>query len=155
MLHKLDLRDEPYDSPTAQRLIATLQQEYVARYGGPDDAPVDAAEFAPPQGRFLIGYLDTSPVAMGGFRRHDATTVEIKRMYVVPECRGRGYSRLVLARLEHLALAAGASRVLLETGLAQPEAMQLYESSGYERVEGFGYYCGAELSVSFGKTLSR
>jgi hypothetical protein len=43
--------------------------------------------------------------------------------------------------------------VVLETGMKQPEAMQLYETSGYERIEGFGYYCGAELSVSYGKTL--
>jgi GNAT superfamily N-acetyltransferase len=91
---------------------------------------------------------------MGGVRRIDTDTVEIKRMYVVPEHRGRGLSRVVLAHLESLASDLGASRVLLETGQQQPEAMRLYETSGYERVEGFGHYRCEPGSVSYGKTLT-
>src|SRR4051812_44037652 len=106
----LDLRAEPYDGPAAQQLTEEVQQEYVARYGEPDATPVHASEFAPPDGRFLVGYLDTTAVAMGGVRRIDADTVEIKRMYVVPACRGRGLSRVMLARLESLARELGASR---------------------------------------------
>ena len=149
----LDLREEPYDGPTAQRLIDAVQQEYVVRYGAPDTTPVDPGEFAPPDGRFVIGYVDTVAAAMGGVRRIDAETVEIKRMYVTPEFRGRGFSRVVLAHLESLARELGASRVLLETGQAQPEAMRLYESSGYEVVAGFGHYRCEPDSVSYGKTL--
>lgn len=149
----LELRDEAYDSPTAAALVAAVQQEYVERYGGPDESPVQPGEFAPPDGRFVVGYVGTTPVASGGIRRVDATTVEIKRMYVVPDHRGHGYARTVLAHLEERARALGASRVVLETGLKQPEAMRLYETSGYERIEGFGHYCGQELSVSYGKRL--
>jgi GNAT superfamily N-acetyltransferase len=149
----LELREEPYDGPAARTLIEAVQQEYVVRYGGPDESPVQAGEFAPPRGRFLVGYLGTEPVATGGIRWHGGDTVEIKRMYVAPPWRGRGLSRQVLAALEDLARQLGATRVLLETGLRQPEAMRLYETSGYERIEGFGHYCGAELSVSYGKTL--
>lgn len=149
----LELRREPYDGPVAQQLIAAVQQEYVVRYGGPDDSPVDPGEFAPPDGAFLVGYLDGEPVACGGLRRVDADTVEVKRMYVVPRARGRGFSRVVLATLEDLAREHGASRVALETGLAQPEAMRLYETSGYERIEGFGHYRCAPLSVSYAKSL--
>src|SRR5205807_2111906 len=129
----LDLREVPYDAPVAVALIETLQQEYVERYGGPDDSPVQPEEFGPPHGRFLVGYLDTTPVAMGGLRRLDPATVEIKRMYVAPDHRGRGLSRIVLAHLEDLARTLGAQRVVLETGMKQPEAMRLYETSGYER----------------------
>jgi GNAT superfamily N-acetyltransferase len=75
-------------------------------------------------------------------------------MYVVPEQRGRGLSRVVLAHLESLARDIGASRVLLETGPQQPEAMRLYETSGYERVAGFGHYRCEPGSVSYGKTLT-
>ena len=121
----LELREEPYDGPIAEQLIAALQQEYVIRYGGPDAAPVDPSEFAPPHGRFVVGYLETVAVAMGGLRRIDSDTVEIKRMYVAPDCRGRGFSRVVLAHLESLARELGATRVLLETGHMQPEAMRL------------------------------
>ena len=150
---QLELREEPYDGPVAQALIAQVQQEYVARYGSPDQSPVTPGEFAPPDGRFLVGYVGTTPVATGGIRRHDDGSVEIKRMFVVPEWRGRGFSRAVLARLEELAASLGASRVVLETGLRQPEAMRLYESCGYARIDGFGHYCGDDLSVSYGKTL--
>jgi GNAT superfamily N-acetyltransferase len=150
----LDLRQEPYDGPVAQQLIEAVQQEYVVRYGEPDTTPVQPNEFAPPVGRFVVGYLDIDAVAMGGVRRIDTDTVEIKRMYVVPEHRGRGLSRVVLAHLESLARDLGASRVLLETGQQQPEAMRLYETSGYERVEGFGHYRCEPGSVSYGKTLT-
>lgn len=150
----LELRAEPYDGPIAQQLIAALQQEYVVRYGGPDAAPVHPSEFAPPQGRFVVGYLETVAVAMGGVRRIDSDTVEIKRMYVAPDCRGRGWSRVVLAHLESLARELGATRVLLETGHMQPEAMRLYETSGYEVVEGFGHYRCEPGAVAYGKTLT-
>jgi GNAT superfamily N-acetyltransferase len=150
----LDLRDEAYDSPVAQQLIDAVQQEYVVRYGSPDTTPVDPREFAPPDGRFVVGYLDAQAVAMGGVRRIASDTVEIKRMYVSPEVRGRGFSRVVLVHLESLACELGATRVLLETGQAQPEAMRLYETSGYERVDGFGHYKCEPNAVSYGKTLT-
>ena len=149
----LDLREEPYDGPSARLLIAQVQQEYVVRYGGPDTTPVDPAEFAPPAGRFVVGFLDVEPVAMGGLRSLDTETVEIKRMFVVAPCRGRGFARVVLARLEELAVEVGATRIVLETGLKQPEAMALYASAGYERIDGFGHYSAEPLSASFGKRL--
>jgi GNAT superfamily N-acetyltransferase len=148
-----ELREEAYDGPTAQALIAAVQQEYVSRYGGPDESPVEPGEFAPPSGRFVIGYLDNAPVATGGLRRLADDTVEIKRMYVVPAARGHGLSRVMLAKLEELAAQMGATRVILETGSKQPEAVSLYETSGYERIEGFGHYRCEPLSMSFGKSL--
>jgi len=150
----LEIRVEPYDGPVAAVLIAQVQAEYVVRYGGPDDSPVDSDEFTAPAGRFLIGYLDGEPVAMGGVRRHDEPgAVEIKRMYVVPGRRGQGLSRVMLAALEQAARELDATRIVLETGQRQPEAMSLYETSGYERIEGYGHYKCAPLSVSFGKRL--
>ena len=149
----IDLRDEPYDGPAAQQLIAEVQLEYIARYGSPDETPVEATEFTAPDGRFVIAYVDGQPAAMGGLRRYDAESVEIKRMYVRPEYRGRGLSRLVLAHLESLAAAMGAARVVLETGDRQPEAMRLYETSGYERIEPFGHYRCSPESAHFGKSV--
>ena len=150
----LTLREEPYDGPVAQSLIDAVQQEYVVRYGGPDTAPVDPAEFAPPAGRFLVGYVGAEAVASCGLRRVGTDVVEIKRMYVAPEWRGRGLSRQMLARLEQIAASLGADRIVLETGLQQPEAMRLYETSGYERIEGYGHYKCTERSVSYGKRIS-
>jgi GNAT superfamily N-acetyltransferase len=147
------IRDEPYDGEDAQRLIAEVQAEYVVRYGGPDDSPIDPTEFAAPSGLFLIGYLAGEPVASGGLRRHDTNQVEIKRMYVAPGARRKGLSRIVLAALEDRARAMGATRVVLETGEVQPEAISLYESSGYERIDGYGFYKCAPLSRSYAKNL--
>jgi GNAT superfamily N-acetyltransferase len=145
---------EPYGSPAGAALTDRLQLEYVDRFGGPDSTPVDAGEFGPPGGGFLVGYLGGVPVAMGGLRRHEHDAVEIKRMYVVPEVRGQGLSRLMLDALEDLARALGASRIVLETGEKLPEAMRLYETSGYQRITGFGHYQGQPLSVSYGKSLA-
>ena len=61
-------------------------------------------------------------------------------MYVVPRARGLGVARRMLAHLEGTAAAAGAEVMILETGTAQPEAMALYESAGYVRIESFGHY---------------
>jgi GNAT superfamily N-acetyltransferase len=148
------IRDEPYDGPDAQRLIDAVQAEYVERYGGPDDTPVDPAEFTPPQGLFVVGYLDGVPVATGGLRRHATAEVEVKRMYVAPHARRRGLARLVLSALEDRARALGAVRIVLETGQMQPEAISLYETSGYALIDGFGHYRDAPLSLSFAKSLS-
>ena len=143
----------PYDHPDAALLIAEVQQEYVVRYGDVDLTPVDPAEFAAPHGLFLVGYLDGTPVATGGWRRHGEHDAEIKRMYVNAAARGRGLARAVLAELEETARAAGLHRLVLETGDEQPEAIALYRSSGYTPVTPFGYYADAPESVHLGKIL--
>jgi GNAT superfamily N-acetyltransferase len=141
-----------YSSPEAAELIEEVQHEYVLRYGGRDDAPVDPAEFAPPKGLFLVGYLDGTAAACGGWRSH-GSEAEIKRMYVRQNGRGRGLARAVLAELERTALAAGHRRMILETGSKQPEAVALYRSAGYTAVPAFGYYADTPLSIHLGKDL--
>jgi GNAT superfamily N-acetyltransferase len=141
-----------YDHPDAVDLIAEVQQEYVVRYGEQDMTPVEPAQFAPPHGLFLVCYLDDDPVACGGWRVH-GEDVELKRMYVSPRARGRGLARAVLAELERTALAAGYSRLILETGNRQPEAIALYRSAGYVEVPSFGHYAEYEESVHLGKLL--
>jgi GNAT superfamily N-acetyltransferase len=150
----VELRVTRYLDPVAQQLIEGVQEEYVRRYGGRDEAPVDDAEFVPPDGLFLVAWLDGAPVGCGGWRRLAGTdAVEIKRMYVTPAARGRGLARAILAELERTAAAGGARRVVLETGIEQPEAIALYTSSGYEPVPGFGFYAGRPKARSFGRTL--
>jgi len=153
------MRPVPYDHPDATALIDEVQREYVRRYGEKDVSPVDPAQFSPPRGLFLVGYLGDRPVASGGWRVRDADPdlvdgdVEVKRMYVVPAARGRGLARMVLAELEHTARAAGHLRVMLETGVRQPEAIALYRSCGYTRVPSFGTYKDSPDSVFLGKRL--
>ena len=142
------------------KLIADVQQVYVDRYGDVDVTPVDPAEFSPPLGHFVVGYVDGVPVACGGWRAHDVAEhslrpgdAEIKRMYVAETMRGRGLARLVLASLETAAREAGRKRMVLETGLRQPEAIGLYQSNGYARIDNFGVYRHHPESLCFAKDL--
>ena len=148
-----------YGHPDAARLIDDVQAEYVARYGGPDESPVDPLMFEPPHGTFLVGYVGDEPVATGAWRRRAVEalgtriTAELKRMYVVPGARGQGYARALLAELERTAAAAGIEALVLETGVRQPEAIELYTSSGYTRIPGFGHYRDSPLSRCYAKRL--
>jgi ribosomal protein S18 acetylase RimI-like enzyme len=150
----------PITHPDAAQLVEEVQQEYVVRYGNRDETPLEPAYFDPPQGAFFVGYLDGRPAATGGWRRrrdvvvdgHDETA-EIKRMYVATWARRRGLARAMLAHLEETARAAGATAMVLETGLAQPEAIALYESTGYTPIPGFGFYKDARLARCFARVL--
>jgi GNAT superfamily N-acetyltransferase len=151
-----ELKSEPFDGPSARALIDLVQQEYVERYGGPDDTVLDAAEFAAPNGGFVVLYLDGEPVACGGWRtlRDWPGSAEIKRMFVVPAYRRRGLARFVLVALEDAARAAGLTEMWLETGLRQPEALELYRSEGYQPIDGYGHYRDAPLARPMGKKLT-
>jgi GNAT superfamily N-acetyltransferase len=145
--------------PDALALIEAVQAEYVARYGGRDESPIDPADFEDPLGQFFVGYLDEVPVATGAWRRSSVkalgadVTAEIKRMYVVPAAQRRGLARRMLAHLEATAASGGIQALVLETGMKQPEAIELYLSSGYEPIPGFGYYRDSDLSRCFGRQL--
>jgi GNAT superfamily N-acetyltransferase len=157
----LEIRRARLSDPDALRLIGEVQAEYTTLYGAPDDTPLEPTMFDAPTGAFFVGYLDGSPVAMGGWRfRPDvvafgrSTAAEIKRMYVGPAARRTGLARVMLAHLERDALSAGADLMVLETGTEQPAAIALYTSSGYTRVEGFGHYTWSPKARCYGRPLT-
>ena len=151
-ISQLRIERVPYGHPDALLLIEEVQAEYVVRYGGRDETPLDPAMFEPPGGSFFVGYFVTQdgvdlPVATGAWRmRSDVEalgsrrTAEGKRMYVVGSARGAGHARAMLAHMERTAAQAGAEVMILETGVPQHEGIALYESSGYEPIPGFGHY---------------
>jgi GNAT superfamily N-acetyltransferase len=150
-----------FTDAAVQALVADVQAEYVRRYGGPDDTPLPDGVFDPPDGAFFLGTVDGTPVATGGWRmRRDvrpwgrSPVAEVKRMYVDPRARRRGHAARVLAHLEQTAADAGAAAMVLETGLAQPEAIALYTSGGYREIEAFGYYSWSPSARYFGKRLA-
>lgn len=160
----MEILTRPFDHPDARKLDELVQAEYTVRYGSPDATPLDPAMFDPPGGIFLMAYDPAGrPVATGGWRArdlpeeaHQLGDAEIKRMFVVPEARGLGLARRMLARLEESARDAGRVRMVLETGGQQPEAVALYESSGYvllPREGKFGYYRNTEGSRHYAKAL--
>ncbi|MGN0065756.1 MAG: GNAT family N-acetyltransferase [Nocardioides sp.] len=157
---QLEIVRVPITHPDAADLVEQVQLVYVERYGGRDESPVDPAEFEDPTGQFFVGRVDGQPVASGAWRRHrtpagveQGPCAEVKRMFVRPSHQGRGYARRMLAHVEETALAAGIATVVLETGLAQPEAIALYGSSGYVAIPNFGYHADQPLSRCFAKAL--
>ncbi|MCL3819239.1 GNAT family N-acetyltransferase [Aeromicrobium sp. zg-Y869] len=104
----------------------------------------------------MMIYVNGVPAGMGGWRRGGPageSDGEIKRMYVRPAFARRGLARRILAELERSASDAGISRLVLETGTAQPEAIALYTSQGYVDVPAFGFYADYDDSVHLAKSL--
>ena len=157
----LDLRHARLDDPDALVLIDEVQRYYVELYGNEDEDPLEPEEFAPPRGRFLLGYEDGVPMAMGGWSRlgdegtdaTDRTDAKIRRMYVRPQGRRRGYAAVLLGALEADARSAGARRAVLTTGEPQADAVLFYRARGYTDITPFGFYAGVPGSVHVGKTL--
>ena len=114
--------------------------EMVPLYGRIDvpEAPTASPdEMAPPHGAFLVIHEDGRPVAGGGLKRLDEEACEIKRMYVVPDARGRGLARLLLVALEDEARSLGYAIARLDTGPKQPHAQSMYERAGYRPIGNF------------------
>lgn len=142
-------------------LVEEVQAYYVEIYGGPDDSPFDPHEFEPPVGHFVLGTLDGAPVAMGGWRLRPelgaafgSRVAEIKRMFVSPRARRRGYAAGVLAELERTAVAAGVDVLVLETGTMQPDAIALYLASGYQPTLRYGHYEWSDSSRYYARSLT-
>ena len=156
----VDIRRVGYGHPDALLLIEEVQAEYVARYGGRDETPLDPLMFEPPDGSFFVGYLDGTPVASGAWRRSTveafgtARTAELKRMYVAPRGpRPRPGPADARPPRGRRGATHGAEAIVLESGLRQPEAIELYASSGYSSIPSFGYYEFARLSRCYGRRL--
>nr|WP_295871542.1 GNAT family N-acetyltransferase [uncultured Chitinophaga sp.] len=101
----------------------------------------------------VVGYLDGQPVACGAIKPFSAAQAEVKRMFVHPGFRGRGLAGEVLRELEKWARELGYNACVLETGKKQPEAIALYQKSGYAVTENYGQYIGVDNSVCMRKDL--
>lgn len=155
-IRSLEVRQVDPHCFAATELIRALSLELAQRYDFADDG---SAQFQPsdvlvPASGFVVGFLDDRPVACGAFRPLEGSTCEIKRMFVLEPERGQGYARAVLAKLERLAAEAGYTLARLETGDRQPEAIGLYERTGYRHIPNFGVFVGSPGSVCFEKQLA-
>jgi GNAT superfamily N-acetyltransferase len=157
--HDLRVTAEPYDGEVAVALVQQLADDLNERYGEEDDggagwfAEVTPEKVAPPEGAFLVAWVDGRPVGCGGVKRLDATTAEVKRMFTAPEGRRRGVGRAVLRGLVDAARTLGYERVWLETGTKQPESMALYESEGFTPIPSYGRYRDDPWSRCYEKAL--
>lgn len=103
----------------------------------------------------IVAYEGDTPLGCGAMKEYAPDTVEIKRMYTLPQSRGRGIASKVLTELENWAIELSYEKCVLETGKKQPEAIGLYEKSGYQIIPNYGQYAGVENSVCFEKVLKK
>ncbi len=101
----------------------------------------------------VVAYEDGEAVGCGAIKEYENGVAEIKRMFVKPENRGRGIAGKILTELETWAKELNFSECILETGVKQPEAIRLYQKSGYEKIPSYGQYLNVENSVCMKKSI--
>jgi putative acetyltransferase len=101
----------------------------------------------------VLCHIDGKPAGCGAFKEYDSKTVEIKRMFVMPEYRGKGIGLIILKELEFWAMELNYSGCILETGKKQPDAIRLYQKAGYSVINNYGPYENVENSVCMKKAI--
>jgi GNAT superfamily N-acetyltransferase len=102
----------------------------------------------------VICYKNNKPIGIGAYKEFESKTVEIKRMYTLPEYRGKGIASKIIRELELWAKEENYTTSILETGLKQADALYLYQKLGYTIIENYGQYKGVENSVCMKKILN-
>lgn len=148
----LELRRTDGQDPAFRQFVRDLDLEFAGRY------PHLMAKMSPVHrieniGTVLVAYLSDAAVGCGCFKLIDEHTIEIKRMYVKPVHRSHGIAARILNALENWGRESGRSRVQLETGILQPDAIRLYEKCGYVRIDNYEPYTEVSESICMEKRL--
>lgn len=102
----------------------------------------------------LVAYDDDKSVGCGAIKQFSKEAMEVKRMYTLPESRGKGIATKILTALENWASELNYKTCILETGKRQTEAIELYKKCGYKIIENYGQYAGIVNSICFEKHLN-
>jgi GNAT superfamily N-acetyltransferase len=153
----MEIRAEPATSALATRLLASFVEEVATRIpGGFDPArsvPATPDDLTPPAGEFLVLFdANGEGIGCGGLKDLGSHAYEVKRMWIAPRHRGRGYARALLAALEERARDLGALELRLDTSAVLVEAVALYRASGF--IEIAAYNDNPYASFWFAKRLS-
>lgn len=146
------IRRTDSEDPAFRELVAHLDRE-LAIFNGDNNAffvqfnKIDKIRHA------VVAEEEGRPVGIGALRAFEEGTMEVKRMFVPEDKRGRGIAALVLQALETWAMELGYHATILETATYLPSAVKLYERSGYVRIPNYGQYAGVETSVCMKKIL--
>lgn len=140
------------DDPDFRKLIVALDEDLYQRNG---EAQLKYRQYNHVDmiKNVVLVYVDGSAVGCGAFKKFNEESVEIKRMFVYPEMRGRQLAAGMLQELETWAIEEGYATAVLETGLRQVEAVRLYTIAGYSLTENYGQYIGMEESICYRKEL--
>ena len=150
---RLEFRIDDPALPELRPLIEPAEGAPVPAFSAGNVSPVSLAALQGPRVSLLTARVDGEPVACGAcFDEGDY--VEVKRMYVLPACRGLGLGKQLLEAMEHHVRRGGSRLVRLEAGTAQTEALELYERAGYRRCPPFGDHRANPRSVCMEKALA-
>ena len=146
-------RERP-DTPDAVNLITELEAHLAAHYPAESRHGFSVERLLAEDVAFFLLRTDGVPAACGGIKLMGSEYGEIKRMYVRPQFRGLGFAKAMLDQLEAHARAHDITRLRLETGIHQREAIGLYERMGFSRIPPFGPYTDDPLSRCYEKRLA-
>jgi putative acetyltransferase len=140
------------ENPDFQALVALLDQDLRIRDGA------EHAFFAQYNKldnikHVVVYYADGQAQGCGAFKEYEPDVMEIKRMFVLPDHRGKGIASQILQTLEAWVKELNYPTCILETGIRQPEAIALYEKAGYARIPNYGQYATVQSSVCMRKEL--
>lgn len=140
------------DNPDFTKLVVLLDRDLAIRDG---DDHAFYAQFNKTNHirHVVVAYEKEEAVGCGAFKDYETAVVEIKRMFVQPQHRGKGIAGLMLTELEQWAKELQNTSCVLETGKKQPEAIRLYQKSGYTIIPNYGQYAGIDNSVCMKKEI--
>jgi GNAT superfamily N-acetyltransferase len=139
-----------FDNQDFKKLVASLDQELAIR-DGDDHAFYNQFNSSSTLVHCLVAYLDGISVGCGAIRPFSENKIEVKRMFVPLEFRGKGIASKMLTELEIGSKALGFSSCILETGIHQPEAISLYKKMNYKIIPNYGQYEQVSTSICFEK----
>jgi GNAT superfamily N-acetyltransferase len=157
----IEIRRIDYNDPRAIVIREAMDAEMGVLYAGVDESFDDDMRTAigaslavhPEQMIATIGALDGEKLVGHAALRPFEDDLEVKRVIVLPEYRGRGISKQLMSELEIIGRESGAKRLILQTGDRQVEAIALYEAIGYRQIERFGLYAPIPFFLCYGKQL--
>lgn len=148
----LELNRTTSDDPDFIELVKLLDADLAQRDGNEHSFyaqfnKIDKIKYV------VVAYEHGKAIGCGTIKQFSSDTMEIKRMYTLPEQRGKGIASSILNELEKWTAELTCNKCILETGNRQPEAIMLYQKNGYNRIPNYGQYQGIENSVCFEKVL--
>jgi putative acetyltransferase len=140
------------DQPEVAGLLESSDAYMAALYPAESNHLLDIASLLRPEVTFIVARIDGRAMGCGAVVVREGWA-EIKRMFVAPAARGRSLGRRLIEKLEAIAAERGATRLRLETGGGQPEALALYASVGFSEIGPFGDYGPDPLSIFMEKAI--
>lgn len=140
------------DNPDFEKLVIELDA-VLAILDGEDHAFYAQFNKSSALKNAIIAYKNGTAVGIGAYKEYDSETVEMKRMYTLPEYRGKGIASKILTELELWAKEENYKIAVLETGFLQTDAISLYQKLGYVITENYGQYIGVENSICMKKKM--